>query len=65
MWPQYLPDLQTIFAKLSSSSVPVQSNLNLALALKLVITPPAPTEKVEIQPLLDYLGHRNLLWNLY
>ena len=57
-------------AKLSSSSIPVQSNLNWDLALNLLITTPTPTHphppgKVEIQPLLDYLGHWNLVWKLY
>ena len=51
-------------AKLSSSSVAVQTNLNWDLALHLVITTPPPPGKVEIQPLLDYLGLWNLVWKL-
>ena len=59
---------QFFIAKLSSSSVIVQSNLNWDLALNLVLTTPTPTHppgKVEMQPLLDYLGHWNWVWKLY
>ena len=58
---------KSYFAKLSSSSVPVQSNLNWDLALNLVITthPSTPPEKVEIQPLLYFLGSWKLAWKLY
>ena len=39
----FFPHQNAVIAKLSLSSVPVQSNLNWDLALNLVITTPTPT----------------------
>ena len=51
--------------KFSTSSVQFELSLSLKPGYYHPHPHPHPPGKVEIQPLLDYLGHWNLVWNLY
>ena len=55
------------FAKLSSSPVPVKSNLNWDLHYNHCETthPTHPPRASIFEPLLDYIGSWNLVWKLY